>query len=135
MPAACIGEVNTHRFTNSPTTHFSYMRRVGQQAISPPVRIVIRRNVMSYDSISLIKQQAKALGKSEGIPLSSAQELFARKAKFSSFHDLTTVSSRNPDDPRLMRAACMRPAKSSTQPRKARTWCALKFRWAPVLAF
>ena len=29
----------------------------------------------------------------------------------------------------------MRPAKSSTQPRKARTWCALKFRWAPVLAF
>lgn len=60
---------------------------------------------MSYDSISLIKQQAKALGKSEGIPLSSAQELFARKAKFSSFHDLTTVASRNPDDPRLMRAA------------------------------
>ena len=31
--------------------------------------------------------------------------------------------------------ARMRPAKSSTQPRKARTWCALKFRWAPVLAF
>ena len=29
----------------------------------------------------------------------------------------------------------MRPAKSSTQPRKAGTWCALKFRWAPVLAF
>ncbi|UZM16317.1 hypothetical protein LZV00_11700 [Pseudomonas kielensis] len=29
----------------------------------------------------------------------------------------------------------MRPAKSSTQARKARTWCALKFRWAPVLAF
>lgn len=27
------------------------------------------------------------------------------------------------------------PAKSSTQPRKAGTWCALKFRWAPVLAF
>ena len=31
--------------------------------------------------------------------------------------------------------AGMRPAKSSTQPRKARTWCALEFRWAPVLAF
>ena len=29
----------------------------------------------------------------------------------------------------------MRPAKSSTQPRNARTWCALKFKWAPVLAF
>ena len=29
----------------------------------------------------------------------------------------------------------MRPAKSSTQPRKAKTWCALKFKWAPVLAF
>jgi transposase len=29
----------------------------------------------------------------------------------------------------------MRPAKSSTQFRKAGTWCALKFRWAPVLAF
>ncbi|MEQ4313146.1 phosphoadenosine phosphosulfate reductase family protein [Pseudomonas syringae] len=25
--------------------------------------------------------------------------------------------------------------KSSTQPRKAKTWCALKFKWAPVLAF
>ena len=30
---------------------------------------------------------------------------------------------------------CIRPAKSSPQPRKARTWCALKFKWAPVLAF
>ncbi|EPM43181.1 hypothetical protein [Pseudomonas syringae] len=60
---------------------------------------------MSYDSISLIKQQAKALGKAEGIPLSSAQELFAHREKFSSFHDLTTVASRNPNDPRLMRAA------------------------------
>ncbi|WP_339421079.1 MULTISPECIES: Y-family DNA polymerase [unclassified Pseudomonas] len=29
----------------------------------------------------------------------------------------------------------MRPAKSSTQPRKAKTWCALKFKWTPVLAF
>jgi hypothetical protein len=29
----------------------------------------------------------------------------------------------------------MRPAKSSPQARKARTWCALKFRWTPVLAF
>ncbi|WP_133750720.1 transposase [Pseudomonas sp. LP_7_YM] len=29
----------------------------------------------------------------------------------------------------------MRPAKSSTQPRKAKTWCALKFKWAPALAF
>ncbi len=29
----------------------------------------------------------------------------------------------------------IRPAKSSTQPRKAKTWCALKFKWAPVLAF
>jgi saccharopine dehydrogenase-like NADP-dependent oxidoreductase len=28
-----------------------------------------------------------------------------------------------------------RPAKSSTQPRKAKTWCALKFRWTSVLAF
>ena len=30
---------------------------------------------------------------------------------------------------------CNRPAKSSTQLRKAKTWCALKFKWAPVLAF
>ena len=28
-----------------------------------------------------------------------------------------------------------RPGKSSTQPRKAKTWCALKFKWAPVLDF
>lgn len=105
MPAACIGEVNTHRFTNSSFTHFSYMRGADEQAISPRVRIVIRRNVMSYDSISLIKQRAKALGKAEGIPLSSAQELFAQREKFSNFHDLTTVASRNPNDPRLIRAA------------------------------
>ena len=31
--------------------------------------------------------------------------------------------------------ARMRPAKSSTQPHKTKTWCALKFKWAPVLAF
>ena len=29
----------------------------------------------------------------------------------------------------------MRPAKSSIEPRRAKTWCALKFKWAPVLAF
>ena len=33
------------------------------------------------------------------------------------------------------RVIFVRPAKSSTQPRKAKTWCALKFKWAPVLAF
>lgn len=60
---------------------------------------------MSYDTISLIKQQAKALKESEGISLSSAQELFAQRAKFSSFHDLTTVATRNLEDPRLIRAA------------------------------
>ncbi|MNF72322.1 hypothetical protein D3C84_542940 [compost metagenome] len=32
-------------------------------------------------------------------------------------------------------AAGMRPAKSSIEPRRAKTWCALKFKWAPVLAF
>ncbi|SDN56151.1 Transposase [Pseudomonas antarctica] len=37
--------------------------------------------------------------------------------------------------PLPMQFGGMRPAKSSTQPRKAGTWCALKFRWAPVLAF
>ncbi len=37
---------------------------------------------MSYAIFSLIKQQAKALSKSEGISLSSAQELFAQRAKF-----------------------------------------------------
>lgn len=31
--------------------------------------------------------------------------------------------------------ARMRTAKSSTQPCKAKTWCALTFKWAPVLAF
>ena len=40
-------------------------------------------------------------------------------------------ASRNETALRLSR---MRPAKSSTQPRKAKTWCALKFKWAPVLA-
>ncbi|WP_321529574.1 DUF3262 family protein [Pseudomonas aeruginosa] len=30
---------------------------------------------------------------------------------------------------------CIRRAKPSTQPRKTRTWCALKFKWTPVLAF
>ena len=34
----------------------------------------------------------------------------------------------------VLRYHRMRPAKSSTQPRKAKTWCALKFKWAPVLA-
>jgi hypothetical protein len=29
----------------------------------------------------------------------------------------------------------IRPAKSSTQPRKATAWCALKFEWTPGLAF
>ncbi len=29
----------------------------------------------------------------------------------------------------------IRPAKSSTRPRKGKSWCALKFKWAPVLAF
>lgn len=60
---------------------------------------------MSYAILSLIKQQAKALSKSEGISLSSAQELFSQRAKFYNFHDLTTVATRNPDDPRLGRAA------------------------------
>ncbi|WP_258926480.1 nucleotide-binding protein [Pseudomonas carnis] len=32
-------------------------------------------------------------------------------------------------------AGGMRTAKSSTQPCKAKTWCALTFKWAPVLAF
>jgi len=36
---------------------------------------------------------------------------------------------------RLVHNACMRPAKSSIEPRRAKTWCALKFKWAPVLAF
>lgn len=60
---------------------------------------------MSYAIFSLIKQQAKVLSKSEGISLSSAQELFAQRAKFYNFHDLTTVATRDPDDPRLGRAA------------------------------
>jgi len=34
-----------------------------------------------------------------------------------------------------MKMVGMRPAKSSTQPRIAKAWCALKFEWAPVLAF
>lgn len=36
---------------------------------------------------------------------------------------------------RSLAQECMRLAKSSTRPRKAKTWCALKFKWAPVLAF
>ena len=28
-----------------------------------------------------------------------------------------------------------RPTKSSTKPRKAKTWCALKFKWTAVLVF
>lgn len=34
-----------------------------------------------------------------------------------------------------IRVLGMRPAKSSTQPRKAKTWRALKFKWTPSLAF
>ena len=30
---------------------------------------------------------------------------------------------------------CIRPAKSSSPHNKAKTWCALKFKWTPVLAF
>ena len=35
----------------------------------------------------------------------------------------------------VLAVGSMRTAKSSTQPCKAKTWCALTFKWAPVLAF
>ena len=42
----------------------------------------------------------------------------------------------NANEGRLFKAKeRMRTAKSSTQPCKAKTWCALTFKWAPVLAF
>lgn len=52
-------------------------------------------------------------------------------------HEVCVVRHDNnlPPLPSVTEAMCMRPAKSSTQPREARTWCALKFRWTPVLAF
>lgn len=42
---------------------------------------------------------------------------------------------REESDHAVMDKHRMRPAKSSTQPRNAKTWCALKFKWAPVLTF
>lgn len=39
-----------------------------------------------------------------------------------------------PDSPQTY-APGTRPAKSHTQACKAKTWCALKFKWVPVLAF
>ncbi|WP_454866867.1 transposase [Pseudomonas lini] len=40
-----------------------------------------------------------------------------------------------PDDRRGILGQGNRPAKPSTESCKARTWCALKFKWAPVRAF
>lgn len=45
------------------------------------------------------------------------------------------VNGRDRHERMIMLPICIRPAKPSTQPRKTRTWCALKFKWTPVLAF
>lgn len=58
-----------------------------------------------YSYITLIKREAKAYGKSMGVPLALAQEHVARNAGFAHYHEMVAVSKANPSDHRLMRRA------------------------------
>ncbi|GGO77629.1 hypothetical protein GCM10011348_07620 [Marinobacterium nitratireducens] len=58
-----------------------------------------------YSFLSLIKREAKAYAKANGLTVTSAQEHIAKCNGFSGFHEMITVSKRNPDDPRLLKAA------------------------------
>jgi hypothetical protein len=58
-----------------------------------------------YSYINLVKREAKAYGKSMGVPLAMAQEHVARDAGFAHYHEMVTVSKTTPSDPRLMRRA------------------------------
>jgi len=58
-----------------------------------------------YSYINLIKREAKAYGKSHGIPLAKAQEHIARDSGFAHFHEMVAVSKSNPNDQRLMNRA------------------------------
>lgn len=58
-----------------------------------------------YTYLNLIKQQAKSLAKTNGIKLSVAQEQLSIRYGFSNFHELTTISNKNPKDPKLIFAA------------------------------
>lgn len=59
----------------------------------------------SYSFVELIKLSAKKYAKMQSITLSAAQNQIALNAGFVSYHDLVTVSKRNPVDRRLMIAA------------------------------
>jgi hypothetical protein len=58
-----------------------------------------------YSYLNLIKRNAKAYRSQHGIQLAVAQETLSREAGFANFHELTTVATRHPQDPRLMLAA------------------------------
>ena len=58
-----------------------------------------------FSFYNIIKSNGKKLAATQGIKLSSALELIAKQAKFSNFHDLSTVAHNAPQDQRLMVAA------------------------------
>lgn len=58
-----------------------------------------------FSPFSIAKISAKQLSKAEAIPLNQAQEIFAKSARFSDFHEMLTVSKRSPFDERLVNAA------------------------------
>ncbi len=59
----------------------------------------------AYSCFNILKSDAKGLVRAQGFKLYEAQELIARLAKFTNFHDLATVAKRDPMEPRLMAAA------------------------------
>lgn len=59
----------------------------------------------AFSCFEILKSNAKALAKAQGLKLHAAQELIAKQAKFTDFHDLTAVAKRNPMDARLVAAA------------------------------
>lgn len=58
-----------------------------------------------YSFFNLIKREAKAYGRSQGISLAMAQEHVARESGFAHFHEMVAVSKSNPSDQRLMMRA------------------------------
>ncbi|CRM89523.1 hypothetical protein [Pseudomonas sp. 22 E 5] len=92
-----------------------------------------------------LKKAARVLFKTwpglKPINHSQALSILAKGLGYKSYHHAKELSSSWPDArPGIEINAvewniCIRPAKSSTQPHNAKTWCALKFKWAPVLAF
>ncbi|MDE9749665.1 hypothetical protein [Pseudomonas aeruginosa] len=59
----------------------------------------------AFSCFNILKSNSKSLARAQGIKLHEAQELIAKQAKFTDFHDLTTVARRDPMECRLMTAA------------------------------